>query len=82
MLRNISRHFPLGLQRIILLNALLTVNNDPDMPYFIHVYRLCAAARASSMSATFSEHACAGHVQHVARIVQQARDPLRSIKSS
>jgi len=26
-------HFPLGLQRIILLNALLTINNDPGIFY-------------------------------------------------
>lgn len=76
MPQNISRHFPLGLQRIILLNALLTVNNDPEAPYFIHVYRLGAAARVSSASATFSVHACAGYVQHVVHTTLQARDPF------
>lgn len=77
MPQNISRHFPLGLQRIILLNALLTVNNDPDAPYFIHVYRLGATARVSSASATFSAHACAVYVQHVVHTtLLQARDPF------
>lgn len=66
MPQNITRHFPLGLWRIILLTALLTVNNDPDAPYFTNVYRLGTTTHVSSASATFSEM----HVQHVAHTVQ------------